>query len=428
MKKLLYLLSLVSFLSYFDIPVGTLHAKYDQVLILIMVAVFVIDRFFLNRGVYIDRPGFLLLGLFGISIVSSAFLAPDSKYSLTQTLNLFSVSLVYILIPNVLRTHRDIADFIRVHLRFAKIWLIVSALVFVYSYITQTEVFGVNLIQNEYEPFGVYSTMLEPNIFGSFMLIIFALSFSLHISGSELPAVSRTEMQLIMYCSIVGVFISFTRAVWLGAIAGVALYYVLNSKNHVKSLYQIVGLAVLAGLILYTLSEVLKIEIVQYKLNNFFSSTKGTGIGRVVIWRSALDSWVDHGNLWFGNGTYSFATYFNPGNYEGHGNRWIGNLPLTFLHDSGLLGLGLFLLYYGHLVGYSFGYRKYHMLEDSKFIRDLSIGFLMALLGVFIAFFFTTGLSFSYAWILFGLVSAMNRVNKRELRNYREAAETAVQK
>jgi hypothetical protein len=425
MKKLLYLLSFASFLSYFSISIGKLNANYDQVLIILLSGIFFVDRFFMNRGVYIDKPGLLLIGLMLLSAFSSAFLAPDPKYSLLQTINLFSVSLIYFIIPNVLRTYDDIQGFLKVHLRLAEIWLVVSIIAFLYSYTRQTEIFGVNLMQNEHDPFGVYATMLEPNIFGSFMLVVFTLSFALYMSGTYLAGVSPAELRNIMILSTVGIFVSFTRGVWLGAVAAVALYYIINSKSPVRSFYQIVGVALLGALVLYVLAEVLKIEIVRYKLENFFSTTRGTGITRRLIWQSALQNWVYQGNLFLGNGTYSYATFFNKGGYVGYGNAWIGNIVLTFLHDTGIIGLGIFLLYYAGLTKYTLSYNRFRILENFKFIRNFSIGFFISLAAVFIAFFFTTGLSFAYGWILFGLIAAMNRINqakKRELLNGKSMA------
>ncbi len=415
MKKLLYLLSFFSFLSYFSISIGGLNAKYDQLFTILVFFIFLVYVVMIKRSIYIDRAGFLLIALWLVSFLSSYFNAPDPRYSLIQSLNLSSASLAFFILPNVLTSTEDLSDFIKVHLRIAKFLLIISTLVFIYSYSKNVEVFGVNLVQNESEPFGVYLTMLEPNIFGSFMLIIFCVAFALYVGGSTLSEMRKAEIGNVLIFSIIGIFISFTRGVWLGILIALAFYYVVNSRNMVKTLQQMFYFTVGAILLIYIGGEVLEIGFIKYKLSNFLSTDSGTGKGRVVLWLSAIDNWIENGHVLFGTGTYSFASFFNTTSYEARGNAWIGNLYLTFLHDTGIVGLLIYLLFYFQLMWQAFKIWPYKAFEDYRFVKNLNIGFLLSLIGIAIAFFFTTALTFAYPWILFGLVSAFNRINQMKL-------------
>src|SRR5262245_25293888 len=108
MRPLLYLLSFFSFFSHFGVSMFGLNAKYDQLVTIVIVLVFALSAVVLRRGIYVDWAGAWLLMLCLLSFVASAMNAPDPRYSLIQTANLFSVSLIYFVIPNVMTTHEHI--------------------------------------------------------------------------------------------------------------------------------------------------------------------------------------------------------------------------------------------------------------------------------------------------------------------------------
>jgi len=417
MKKALYVLAFLSFWSYFSTSIGGLNVKYDQLFIILVFCILVSYKVIVKRRIYIDTAGCFLIVLCLISFFSSYFNAPDPAYSLRQTVNLFSVSLAYFIFPNVLVSHDSISDFVRVFLRMAKVWLIIWVLLFLYSYTSNTPIFGVILDQTEQRAFGVYATMIEPNIFGSFMLVILFLSFSLFVSEKGLKGMSKSELRNILIWSVIGVFISFTRGIWLAAIVGIGIYYMFSSKNVLKTLRQIF-LFIMGGLLLlFIASEVLEIEFVKYKVTNFLSSGRGTGATRLEFWGIALKNWTHEGHTLMGTGTFSFASFFNTsGIYDRDYDYWISNVYIAFLHDTGLLGLLTFLFFFGDLAYTAMKARAYNGLIDFPFIRDFGTGLFIALIGIGIAFFFTTGLTTSYPWILFGIVSAFNRVNRANAR------------
>jgi hypothetical protein len=421
MKKLVYLLPAVAALNSFSVSIGGLNAKLDQLLIVIIAGIFIAHRLVVPRGIYVDRGGFLLLIFFVLSTLASALNAPEPGYSLVQTTNMFTVSLIYFILPNVLRSYEEMFTFIKVQFWVVLICVVISTFLFLFSYSTKIPVFGINLMQNEQEPFGVYFTMLEPNIFGSFMVPIFSMAFPFYMSNSKPPGIDFAMVRKVMYLSIVGIFISFTRGVWLGTLVTVLLYYVINSKNLAKTLYQIFGFFIGVIALIYIAGNVLDIWFVKYKLTNFFSGSGGTGLSRLNIWKQALDSWLQHGHLFLGSGTFSYASYFNVGAYDPRQNAWIGNMVLAVLHDTGLIGLTVFLIFYADLALTGLQTARFKSLAQFKMLNNVGAGLLMGLVSLFIAFFFTTGLTFSYPWILFGLISTFKRLNNRELALQRQA-------
>jgi O-antigen ligase len=150
---------------------------------------------------------------------------------------------------------------------------------------------------------------------------------------------------------------------------------------------------------------VLKLSIIDYKLGNFFSTDVGTGEGRLIIWGMAIENWIEAKNWLIGNGTYSFASFFNTDSYDASTNAWIGNLPLTILHDSGLIGFAIFLIFIVSLV------KRTQLLsseKNSQGAHHLLIGTRLAIIGTMIEFFFSSGLNLSYCWILFGFSTGLS--------------------
>src|SRR5206468_8171510 len=124
------------------------------------------------------------------------------------------------------------------------------------------------------------------------------------------------------------------------------------------------------------------------------------GEGRLIIWGVAVENWINSGRLFFGNGTFSFASFFNMDNYDSAENAWIGNLYITLLHDYGLVGFITFGAFVISLVKRG-RFLKISLPKSEKLylLRGTNIGIMTTL----IAFFFTTGLSLSFCWLLFGL-------------------------
>jgi len=272
---------------------------------------------------------------------------------------------------------------------------------------------GVNFSNPYHAAFGVYATMREPNVFGSFSLIYFILCFVIILS---LPPKRRRHNHLIfmaLMTSGIGVFLSFTRGVWLatslGVLAAIAFQKKLFRLSRKKTVH-IIALGFFLVILLFLANLSVTQSILYYKISHIMDFKEGTGAIRLQIWKAALESIQK--SLLVGHGTYSFAILF-PSQVPGPENAsWIGNFFLTILHDTGIIGTFFFLWMIIFLFKEGIRAAK-RLIETDRLVAVISAGFCFSLVSMLIAFMFTTAFSFVYAWSVLGLIGAFVRYAKQ---------------
>jgi O-antigen ligase len=408
-KWLIIILAYVTVLNGLKFSAGPLSIRIEQLVVLICWLIFLF-WFLLSKKRFekfeFGKPARVLV-LFWLTLLLSTLLhAPDLHYSLIQSVNLILVSFSFLLMSTYARTETAIQKYLK-HSFNATIFVsLIGTLLFFISFLTGHALYGINLVQNENDAFGIYFTMVEPNLYGCYMMIFFFLALSLFTEKTyESWGISRSKVAWVLVCAALGVLLSFTRGVWLATIIGMALFYFNSFKKFFANIRKVFIIVLFAALGLFFLKYVLKLSIIDYKLGNFFSTDVGTGEGRLIIWGMAIENWIEAKNWLIGNGTYSFASFFNTDSYDASTNAWIGNLPLTILHDSGLIGFAIFLIFIVSLV------KRTQLLsseKNSQGAHHLLIGTRLAIIGTMIEFFFSSGLNLSYCWILFGFSTGLS--------------------
>jgi hypothetical protein len=388
--------------------------RVDQIAVIIL-SVFIIlhKKLVMKSSVILNKEAIMLFLFFCVSSLSSIINSPDKVFSLVQTFNLVTNALAYFVIINTL----DSVDILTEYLVFAfNTVLIISVLstaIFLFSYATGVQLFGINLTQNQNEAFGVFFTMREPNVFGSFMMLYFLLAFILYVDHKNATFYfKKSYLKLILFLVGISILLSFTRGVWLSVLLSIFIYYIFSVKKFKENIIKLTLAPLFVLAFFFVINNVLKIEILSYKLDNFVTAKGGTSEGRLWIWFKALDNWITQKNYLIGNGTFSFASFFNKSGYSSTTNAWIGNMPLTILHDAGILGTLFFFSFYFLLLYYSISILKKiennnRLLSQSKSVLiPLNWGFVIGVIGIFIAFFFTVALNYTYPWIFMGLLTA----------------------
>ena len=385
-----------------------LNVRADQVAAVILLFVLLAKVLLGIRRLYIDFPAKMLLLFLAISLVSSIFNAPDPRYSILQTINIASVSSIYVVLTNFLDSEGKIKQFLRYYLRAGFFFMLVGVSLFVLSLALRTRLYGVNLDgDNPYLAYGVYATMREPNIFGSYCLIYFVVSLGLLVVGKRCEIGTRRFLKLLFFISSLGLILSFTRGAWLGGVLGAALliHFVFEYFRGATRKRRTIAILLSVMVIVLIVSSVASDFFLSYKIRNLLQYKSGTGLGRLIVWGEALRGTEHH--ILLGNGTYSFASLFNlNGSYNDLQNAWIGNVFITALHDAGVLG---FIAFMAMLIGLIImGTRKFKKSKEQiGSIPVLSLIFVMAMVGMLLAFFFTTGFSYGYAWIPLGVLGAL---------------------
>jgi O-antigen ligase len=404
----------LSALTGVDFLVGGLSVRLDH-LVGIILFVFLFISILKVKKIYLIKNDLFLIALWLLSLVVSYYNAPDTKYSLIQSINLITVGLSYFVITNQIKTKKHLDLFISAGFNTALFVSFFGTILFIVSFIIKKPLYGVNIEQSINIPFGIYFTIKEPNLYGSFMFVHFFLSvIMLFEKTNQSFGISDKKIKAIVFFTAIGVLLSFTRGIWLATIVCLFLYYIKSIKRVLNNFYKIF-IIVLTLVVFYTVTlNYFGITFLKYKIDNFFSIEEGTGEGRVFIWLTALDNWAEKKNFLFGNGTYSFASFYNKGSYESDTNAWIGNFLVTLLHDYGIIGLVLFFCF---LVGLLRTKKIKKLLMHNaklKHYKALIISFRLAILGVLIGFFFTMAFSLTYVWMLFGLMVATKKIILKE--------------
>jgi len=399
-NKLLYILPLIAGLNGISLHAFNLNIRLDQLLAVILCVVLFSRIIIGKQKFYLDLPGKFLLAFLLISFFSSYFYSPDRNYSIIQTINILSAASVYFLIPNLLTNDKIEKKFLKSFVFTGIIMCGLGIFLFIIARLGITD-YGVNLRDDFTVPYGVYSTMFEPNIFGSYSVIYFLYSLNIVLLG-DFTLASKKTFLILLAISAAGLLLSFTRGAWLASIITIILsLIVIKSKFKKKHIFRtftryLIG----SGLVLFLISDAMTSKgFLSYKIDNFLNASSGTGYDRLQIWAVALGDIANHPLL--GNGTYSFAAIYAKTPYSPSQKAWIGNFLLTVIHDTGIIGATLFLSFLSLLILRSVEKPKLNI----HYFNTNGISLSMASVAMLIAFFFTTGFSLCYSWIPLGLIS-----------------------
>jgi O-antigen ligase len=256
-------------------------------------------------------------------------------------------------------------------------------------------------------PFGAFGTMVEPNILGSYCAAFLVLGYGLYLAmrNEEDSNLRRLGRWTSLTCAV-ALVVSFTRSAWIGALVGIVVLAVLTRRLEGVSLRRVlvpvavvVGAAALVLLIPGTASAFL-----LYKITNILNPESPTVIWRLLTSVLALDQTSVHPII--GHGTFSFAPLVAEGTdfarYAGWRSIWISNFLLLALHDTGVIGLALWVALLWALIAPGWRAARNPAGSATDFSAPLTAAF-VALLLPFLA---TTGFSLGYPWLLAGLLGA----------------------
>jgi O-antigen ligase len=269
--------------------------------------------------------------------------------------------------------------------------------------------------------YGAYGTMVEPNIFGSFTAAFLVLATVL-LSIAAHRGVAVPNIRLLRWLAVAaatGLVLSFTRAAWLGAGAALVAFAVAAravAGVRVRFSRSLVpaGLAV-AGLGLMLLLPGNAGDLFRFKVLNLLNVVSPTGALRLLTYAMALDQTAQHPIV--GWGTFSFAALAVQGSdfqqFDNWRNLWIGNFLVLALHDTGAVGLALWVGLIATILAR--GVRAVRVLRRSAPLASVrALALTVAVASLLVPFLATSGFSLGYSWLLIGLLGAHCREPERD--------------
>ena len=265
-----------------------------------------------------------------------------------------------------------------------------------------------------------YGTFIEPNFFGHYMAAITIIVFALLLyvfTRRRRSLGAALALIVVGGLAIAGVLASLTRTSWVGLALGILIVLAIwrvgrkryettakkrRSPEQTARLRWIIGVTVAvvvaaASVVLGFTSEG---EALATRFSHLFDFTSGSGFGRLKVLDLVLNDWLQ--NPLLGLGTGSFTGHL-PG-VPPSPHTWIYSMGLAMLHDSGSLGVEIFLFFLFGL--YSALWRSIRGTPTSS-VRALAVGLFCASLFMLFGAQATSSMYLMLLWLFLGLAAGM---------------------
>lgn len=400
----LWVLILAASANRYELAIGGLSVYAEYLALVVVGALLAVDVLTGRRRWRWPPTLWPLLAWLVCGLVASLMHAPDTLNSLVLWTKLIIVVSIYLVTVNLAQTR--VAQAVSVQ-------MVAGAGVAAFGLLTVVawQRFHLDLGVVFKTDGGIVPTgsQWEPNIFGSYCLAVALLALPLSVATQ--PRRSALVSWLALLLGLGGLIASLTRTAWIGfAVAGALGLAAWAWRRPWLALAAGAGLG-LAGLCLVAVLgwSDLRFLLPQVDLSSSGAlaqrlatfanlTTDGNVWVRQQILRHALSVWQEHPWIGWGIGAYSQVYYYPNAN----ATSWIPNLIVHQLYNTGILGLGSFLLALA-LAGWR-GFQAWRQAHGRA--RAMLGGLLLALVGLFVAFQATEASWLAYFWIYLGLLEA----------------------
>ncbi len=392
----------------------SLHVRAEHVAIgmVLLTVAFAVSRGRLNPWFELRTFDYLLMAYVALNFITSALTSPDPHMTIRwAALNALAVS-PYFLVRALVRNEKVLYKAF-----LAMLWVGAAESVFGILAFLSHNVFATTL-GVEPEQYGatsaVYGTQYEPNLFGSYAACCAIMFLALYVLNP--PSERRWWYAGGLAITTLGATISLARSVFL-ALPVVALIVLRIAWN--RGLFRmkaVVPLMVGVGLLLLAVSplvvNVIRERFSTIELNDIASDD--TTWERLAQLGIAVDNIQARPLL--GSGTASFHLFFDPADFpegfaaDAEEPGWISNTPIRILHDTGAVGLIIFLAFVGALI---FAIRAAAKKAAGKGFTVLTALFCGSVLYA-ITFQATEATMLAFTWIHIGLLAAAVAILQRK--------------
>jgi len=350
---------------------------------------------------------YFLMAYVGLNFFTSAVTSPEPHLTLRWAiLNAIVVS-PYFLIRLLVRDEHGLHRTFHLLLWVGAVESAYGVACFISNHLFQTSV-GVQIGQYGAIP-GIYGTQYEANLFGSYAGCC-AIMFLAYFMLSREPR--RVWYGWGFAITLLAALVSLARSVFLALPVAAALVVWASLKKGQLRIRRVAPLVLGVGLLLVAVSPVV-MKLVRERFSTVDLSeiaSDNTTWERLVQMAVAVEDIQARPVL--GTGTASFHLFFDPNDFpvgfagDEEEPGWISNTPLRILHDTGVVGLMVFLLFLGYL---AVGVRK---AARNATARNAAILIALSAGGVLyaIAFQATEATMLAFTWVHLGLLAAAGTI------------------
>jgi len=244
-----------------------------------------------------------------------------------------------------------------------------------------------------------YSFFDNPNFFGTYLVIILAVSFSLYMAARDkVRSVLLYPAPMLVFAALI---YTETRGAWIGSAAGLAAFsYLTRGKlNRKRFLLGLSGFIIVSALIALEKGNHISraISVVQEPIRAVAGDIYA-GTWRLFIWKTSLPLIKDY--FWFGSGLDTFSRVFNGASI--HSPQNAHNIYLQLAVTAGVPAMLAYVV--GTVAALNKFYHSVITLRDDN-EQIIQYGILSACIGYMVQTFFNVSVIVvaPFFWLLLGM-------------------------
>lgn len=213
----------------------------------------------------------------------------------------------------------------------------------------------------------VFSTLYNPNVLGSYLVLIIALTLG---SLASAKGEKRIFLSLVLISSYLCLLFTFSRGAWLAMIISVSALFLFYRKK--RFILLLIGIIFLVSLPEYS-------NVVS-RMNLSLLQEDSSSVYRWQIWQGAIKVIQSHWIFGVGLGNFSTALgHFLP--VKSFQVLHAHNTYLHILAETGVVGFLAASAFFGHT---SYTAYKIYATSANQEVANLALGILVALIGLLV--------------------------------------------
>ncbi len=296
----------------------------------------------------LDSPDYWVIAYIAINYASSAFGSSSPSQTLRWALLNNLAVLPYFLVRLLVRDQGTFRGAFRVLLTVGIAESVYGILCYVSHQVFGTSV-GMEVGQYLMDVAAPYGSMGEANLFGAYAGCSAVLALAIYLAAEQ-----RLVYLICFFVGVLATVLSFSRAALAALVVAAAWAYwrARRARDAREGRGRLATLVLAVVLILLIVVPAVG-GVVQERFASLFAEGRlgeESAIGRVIEAQEALQEFSEHRVI--GTGTASLQLSFDWGKYVPDWSDhfgWVGNMTVRILHDTGLLGIAVFLGFVGSL-------------------------------------------------------------------------------
>ncbi len=415
------ILGITFFLPFERLPtleIGGNTIKISYILVILTFLAWIIKGLTGGSLKFRAGPAFIIIGFFLASSIISIVNSPNLTRSITILSLIVLMTATMFLFVNLVDTKEKLQ-------RVVKVLFFSAITVLVYGFFQSIgdiaglapDITGISVRYSQ-SIFGFprfQSVALEPLYFASYLFLPLGLIIGM-IAGNIGTLKGKTYQVILLFMCILALFLTVSRGGYLGFIAMILVFTVIRFRKiftpRIISVFFKTSVAViLAATLFFSITSLGSKAFFEIKNHLSFFSQRGSIVERLGSYSEAISLWGNHPII--GNGIASFGPLVAGSSNEPPEGGWpiVNNEYLEILTEQGVLGLIIFI----SLLIYMFyiGLQTYKFAEE-RYLKYVSLGLILALVGVLIQYSLFSTLYIIHLWFLFALILIAFQLRKEQ--------------